>query len=382
MKSDAPAPLRKEDLGWGIAETVRSPLLVLDEAFRVLTANPAFYSTYGVSEGEVVGKPLFEIAGGQWDDPLLHDLLRTVLPEHTEVRDLEVRATLKGLGPRVMLINARQIRVETVKKELILFSLQDVTEREALHEELARYTGRLERSNRDLEDFAHAASHDLQEPLRKISTYVDRLSAKLTDTDVGDDERRYLERMHEAVGRLRKRIDDLLQLSRVARAEPELQRVELGDLVDDVLADLDVAIESAGATVEVEPLPAVDADPSLLRLVFQNLLSNALKFHVEGQAPVVRISAGPAGEGGEDSGVRLMVEDDGIGFDAEYAERIFKPFERLHGARVYEGSGVGLAIVRRIMDHHDGTVSAEPRAEGGSRFILHLPTPSSERIPR
>lgn len=378
MKSDARAPLSKDDLGWAIAETVRSPLLVLDDTLHVLTANPAFYSAYGVSEAGVVGKPFFEIAGGRWDDPVLQDLLRTVLPEHAEVRDLEVCASLKGLGDRVMIVNARQLRVATAEKELILVSIQDVTERKALQNELAGYTRRLERSNRDLQDFAHAASHDLQEPLRKISTYVDRLTAKLTDAAIGEDERRYLQRMQEAVGRLRMRIDDLLQLARVARAEPELRRVELDDVIDEVVQDLEITIEATGATVEAEPLPAVDGDPSLLRLVFQNLLSNSLKFHAEGQAPVVRISAGPTNEAGDDRGTRVVVEDEGIGFEAEYAERIFRPFERLHGARVYGGSGVGLAIVRRIMDHHDGTVSAEPRAEGGARFFLTFATPYSE----
>ena len=361
-------------VGWAVVQTVRSPLLVLDPDLRVLVANRAFCETYGLTEDAVEGALLFEIGGGQWDVPTLHETLQRVLPEDREIRDVEVRTHLAGLGTRVMLANARQVTSqETGDRPLILLSLEDRTKQEALETEIEEQMRLLKRSNRNLEQFAHAASHDLQEPLRKIGTYVHRLRSSLHETSLEEREVRYLDRMDQAVERLRGRIDDLLRLSRISRARPQMAELDLNDLVEPVVDDMGPAVEAADAEIEVGSLPVVVGDPSLLPTVFQNQISNALKFHREGEPPRVRIrEETPSGEGRR-QGVRIVVEDEGIGFEPEYAERIFQPFERLHGVGEYPGSGIGLALCRRVMEHHGGKITAEPREKGGARFVLVFP---------
>lgn len=373
MTSDL-LPQLTGDVGWAVVQTVRSPLLVLDRDLNVLMANRAFHETYAVSEEAIRGRPLFEVGHGRWNVPVLHEALLRILPEDLEIRDVEVRAELEGLGERVMLVDARQVTSEaTGDRDLILVSLEDVSRREALERKVQDYTRRLERSNRDLEQFAHAASHDLQEPLRKIGTYVRRLKSELDEVVLGDREHRYLDRMEDAVGRLRARIDDMLRLSRVGRAEPEMQTVDLNRLVDGVLEEQSLEIEAQGALVEVQELPSLTGDPSLLHTVFQNLVANALKFHREGEPPRIRIASGGP-DASDDGSLRVEVEDRGIGLDAQYAERIFQPFERLHGVAEYAGSGVGLALCRRVMDHHQGRIFAESRDGGGARFVLVFPS--------
>ena len=366
------APKLTDEVGWAVVRTVRSPLLVLDRELRVLTANPAFYATYELAVDEVEGELLFEIGDGQWDVAVLHETLLRVLPEDREIHDVEVRSHLEGVGARVMLVNAREIRSgSSGRQDLILLSLEDVTRREQLQEELRRTLRRLEKSNRDLEQFAHAASHDLQEPLRKIGTYAQRLQSILDGEPLGEKGERYLGRMDQAVARLRRRIDDMLRLSRVSRAELRMEEVDLEEVLDQVLEELEMEVASKEARIGIGDLPVVPGDRSLLHTVFQNLVANALKFHAEDEAPRIDIRPVPAPEDGT---VRIVVEDHGIGFDGQYAERIFQPFERLHGTAEYEGSGVGLALCRRVMEHHGGAIHAEAREGGGARFVIDLPT--------
>ncbi len=358
-----------------IVETVRTPLLVLDEDLVVVTANRAFVEMYGPAAADVVGHGLFGLSQGHWDDSGLRDLLERVLPEQEEVRDFHVRGRIGGLGVRDLVLNARQVRPEGTDRRLILVSMQDITERERYRRELEGRTRRLERSNRDLQDFAHAASHDLQEPLRKIHVYVDHLTSVLDAEALDERSRRYLLRLPGAVERMQTRIDDLLQLARVGRSRPVRARIALDDVVVAVLDDLEVQVRETGAHIEVGKLPTLEADGAQMRVLFQNLVSNALKFHKVGVAPVVRIHETPHAESASDGQVRhdIVVADEGIGFEPEYAERIFGAFQRLHGQSEYEGNGVGLALCRRIADRHGGSITATSRPKEGARFTVTLP---------
>lgn len=365
-----------------ILETVRVPLLVLDAALTVRASNPSFHDTYGLAADEVGGRSLFAIGDGRWDHPELRTLLTRILPERTEIRDLPLRLHLRGLGSREMMVNARRVRDPRAPSEHILLSIEDVTERERYRRRADRYVHGLERSNRDLQDFAHAASHDLQEPLRKIRIYLDRLVETLDPAVLDERTARYLDRLPAAAERMQTRIDDLLQLARLSRGEPVRRTLDLGQVVASVLVDLEVAIREADARVEVDALPEMEADPAQMRILFQNLLANALKFHAPGVPPVVRVRCPPNVDGisaAPDTRV-VVVEDEGIGFEPEYAERIFGAFQRLHGREDYEGSGVGLAICRRIVEQHHGTLVAEGRPGAGARFTITLPTtaPSEE----
>ena len=240
----------------------------------------------------------------------------------------------------------------------------------------------LHRSNAELEQFASIASHDLQEPLRKIRSFATRLEA--TQADAFDDAGRdYLARMTNAAARMQALIEDLLAYARVSSRGEAFQRVDLNRIAAEVIVDLEVAIEEAAAQVEIDDLPTADADPSQMRQLLQNLVSNAIKFRRPGESPVVRIRGldGVAdGDVREDNGetVRFAVEDDGIGFEPQYADRIFSVFQRLHGRTAYEGTGIGLAICMKIAQRHGGTITATGDPGRGARFVISMPKHHAE----
>jgi light-regulated signal transduction histidine kinase (bacteriophytochrome) len=257
---------------------------------------------------------------------------------------------------------------------------EDITERRHAEERLRHYAEQMERSNKELEEFASIASHDLQEPLRKIIAFGQRLQITCGDA-LGDQGRDYLARMRNAAERMRNLIDDLLTLSRVTSMARPFVRVDLAAIARDVVSDLEVQIEQAGADVEVGFLPEIEADPAQMRQLFQNLLSNALKFHRNGVKPHVAICGKivemkdyqlPGVVPGEEA-CRIMVKDDGIGFSAEYAEKIFGLFQRLHGRTEFEGTGIGLAVCRKITDRHGGRIVAKSSEGEGATFIVTLP---------
>ena len=247
---------------------------------------------------------------------------------------------------------------------------RDITERRKAEAALEQTLADLNSRNRELQDFAFIASHDLQEPLRKIRAFSDRLQQRHAAA-LAPEARDYLDRTGQAAARMQTLIDDLLAYSRVARGKPFVS-VALDGVLAAVLEDLEARLESSGGRVESGPLPTVEGDPTQLRQLVQNLLANALKFRSPDRAPLVRISAEPT-RIGDAPGWQLTFADNGIGFEPRYAERIFGPFQRLHGRQEYEGTGIGLAIVRRIIERHRGTIQAEGRPGEGAAFILRIP---------
>lgn len=250
----------------------------------------------------------------------------------------------------------------------------DITERKQAEEQRQRYAVELERSNAELQDFASVASHDLQEPLRKVLAFGDRLrehSGPSLD-ETGQD---YLRRMQGAAGRMSQLIESLLQYSRVTSRAKPFERVDLAQVMFEVVGDLEERLRESGALLRWEVPPIVTADRTQMRQLLQNLLANALKFQPPGQKPEIYLSARKT-EGGE---WEICIRDNGIGFDPEYAERIFRPFQRLHGRQEYAGSGMGLAICRKIALRHAGTLLARSAPGAGSTFVLTLPAPTEER---
>jgi len=241
-------------------------------------------------------------------------------------------------------------------------------------EELQASNLELQRSNEDLERFAYAASHDLSEPLRAVSGMV-QLLARRYEGQLDEDADMYISRAVAASRRMQVLIDDLLVYSRVGHGEVAADAVDCKALVERVIADLRQPIEDACATVTVDGLPAVEGDATQLRQVFQNLISNALKFHGDA-APGIHVSAAPAG--GE---WRFAVTDNGIGIEQRYAERVFEVFKRLHGASSYPGTGMGLAICKRIVERHGGRIWVEPAQGGGSKLQFTLPKSRNETPP-
>lgn len=245
--------------------------------------------------------------------------------------------------------------------------LADSNDRLESSNALLRHAAELSRSNAELEQFASIASHDLQEPLRKVQTFAAQLVATENErlSETGQD---YLRRMSGAAGRMRSLIDDLLMFSRVSTQGRPFVAVDLGEIVEQVLVDLEVSIGDSGAQVVLDELPTVQADPLQMRQLLQNLLGNGLKFRREGVVPEIRVSAQVV-----DHIAELTVQDNGIGFDEQYATRIFRAFERLHGAREYPGTGIGLALCRKIVERHNGTITARGEVGVGAMLTVRLP---------
>jgi signal transduction histidine kinase len=251
---------------------------------------------------------------------------------------------------------------------------------------LRAFAQQLERSNRDLQDFAMVASHDLQEPLRKIRMFGDRLKEECGAT-LPAHGRDYLERMQNAAARGQALIEGLLAYSRVTtKAQPPVP-IALDAVAREVVGDLEGRITAVGGRVEIGRLPTIEADPLQMRQLLQNLIGNALKFHREGESALVRVEARralggevPIGEAGANGEMwTLSVADNGVGFDEKYLDRIFKLFQRLHERGVYDGAGMGLAICRKIVERHNGTITATSTPGRGATFLVTLPAKQPRR---
>lgn len=248
-------------------------------------------------------------------------------------------------------------------------------------QELQIYSEELVRSNRELEDFAFVASHDLQEPLRKIRAFGDRLNTGY-QAELDERGQDFLKRMLNAAERMSMLITDLLAFSRVSTRGKEFESVPLDKVVQSVVDDLELAIEESNAELDIGTLPVVDADKSQMDQLFLNLLSNALKFRKPDTTPKVTIKASTPGQeelegfllSDEFQWVKLTVSDNGIGFDQSFADKVFAPFQRLHGRSEYQGTGIGLAVCRRIVERHNGQIQAQSTPGEGTTFTIIMPS--------
>jgi signal transduction histidine kinase/PAS domain-containing protein len=252
---------------------------------------------------------------------------------------------------------------------------KEIKRREKVESELQENSKNLARSNQELQDFAYVASHDLQEPLRKIQAFGDLLESEYKDS-LGEGVE-YLIRMRSAASRMSILIQDLLAFSRVSTKPQEVQQVDLKSIVKDVVSDLETSISETDGAVVLSDLPSVWADPTHMRQLFQNLIGNALKFHQDGLPPKVIITV--RAQGKNDKFCEIHVTDNGIGFDEKYLDRIFSVFQRLHGREQYEGTGIGLAVCRKIVERYGGSIDAKSKLNSGSTFIIKLPITRKEQ---
>ena len=278
----------------------------------------------------------------------------------------------KDKGPRILHTKKFPVYGSDGKPQYLMGISEDITEQKE-QEGLKIYLKALETSNKEMQDFVFVASHDLQEPLRKIQSFGEFLRTEFKEV-LGETGGDYVERMRSAAQRMQVLINDLLALTRVTTKAQPFVPVDLSEVLQGVLSDLETRIADTKGRVTVEKLPTLAADATQMRQLFQNLIGNALKFQKPGVTPEIRISAEILkGKGRTGDLCRIIVEDNGIGFDNKYADQIFKVFERLHGRDEYAGTGIGLAICRKVVERHGGTIKAEGQPGKGSRFIVELP---------
>jgi PAS domain S-box-containing protein len=338
----APRPLGKGLTGYVLHND--TPLLLSEDDQRRM-AEQGLVEVFGTYSASWLGVPLRTPSGA----------IGVLVVQHYEeagvYAERDVEFLTSAAGQVAVAIERRRAEVALRRSEA----------------ELKMFAAKLEASNRELQDFASVASHDLQEPLRKIQAFGDRLKTKHGDA-LGDGGRDYLERMQNAAGRMQTLINDLLTFSRVTTKAQPFVAVDLREVAEGVISDLEARVERSGGRVELGAMTNLEADPLQMRQLLQNLIGNALKFHRPGAPPLVRVWCETAG-----AHCRVHVADDGIGFDEKYLDRIFTVFQRLHGRHAYEGTGVGLAVCRRIAERHGGSITATSEPGRGSTFVVTLP---------
>jgi PAS domain S-box-containing protein len=416
-----------------IINTVHEPLVVLDADIKVISANRSFYETFKVNPAETEGKLLYDLGNQQWNIPKLRQLLKD-LPESSvfeveeienfrtfEIRDFECPNTMCSaatknkkffedeenlrfsepqktkffedfeiihffptIGEKTLLLNARKIRIDN-HKPLILLAIEDITgyqqmegklesdiSKENVNEqivELKNTIDELKRSNEELEKFAYVASHDLQEPLRTIASFTQLLEHRYKGK-FDEDADEFMDYVVDAAIQMKNQIKGLLEYSRISMKGKEFQPLNIGDVLNQTIYNLKTSIKESNAKITCDELPTVMGDEDQLQRVFQNLISNAIKFKKEDESPKIHISAHQNEKNNE---YVFNVSDNGIGIEEEYVERIFVIFQRLHTRDIYNGTGIGLSIVKRIIEQHGGRIWVESEAGKGSTFYFTIP---------
>jgi PAS domain S-box-containing protein len=355
-----------------------APMAILSfDTARFVYANDAYLQLMGYAPDELIGKTTLEL--GIWDDPDSRERIRERLRAKDRISDCEVRLRTRTGETISALLSIEPMEINGEAHMLTV--TKDITERkraeelvrqarDALEIRVRERTVELEARNAELENFSFITSHDLQEPLRKVRVFGERLRLEYAAA-LGETGRDYLHRMENAAARMQTLIGDLLDYSQVSMGERAFAAADLGELARQAAQDFDHALAQAGGTIEIEALPQAVVDSALMRQLFQNLISNALKYR--GQAPLrVHISGARVTENDRRM-VAISIRDNGIGFDARYNDKIFQPFQRLHGKKAYEGTGIGLAIVRKVVERHGGTVTASSTPGQGACFTITLP---------
>ena len=363
-----------------IVDTVRKPLLILDPALRVRSANRAFYDTFEVSAGETEERLIYELGNGQWDIPALRTLLEDVIPASSVFNDFERTHDFPGIGRRVMLLNARRLQAGH-HGELLVLAIEDVTERRRAEEEVAKAREVAETANRTKSLFLANMSHELRTPLNAILGYSEMLHEDAVEREL-DDFGADLDKISAAGKHLLALINDILDLSKIEAGKMEmfLESFDVAELIGEVASTIQPLVGQNGNTLNMVLSPdlgVIHADQMKVRQGLFNLLSNAVKFTPNGGRATVSCAAAgdaPPGRTLAGSWVRVTVEDTGAGIEAEQLGRIFEPFVQVDSGytRRHEGTGLGLAISLRLARSMGGELSVESAVGEGSRFTLWL----------
>ncbi len=363
MLIDIDAAKRGLDFAEAIVETVREPLVTLDQNLQVLKANRTFYETFRTVREQTEGRLIYDLGNGQWNIPKLRELLENILPAHSTFRDFEVTYEFEHVGRKVMLLNANEIFNPNAQARTILLAIEDVTDRKEAEEALRT-------TNAELQHFAFALTHDLQEPLRMVVNFTELLRQEYAGK-LGDEADRYIAYSVEGALRIEALLKALLAYWEVSeRKHGRLVPVDSGAVLAKALLNLQAAIAQSGAIITSDPLPIVVAEEVLLAQLFQNLISNSIKYRGE-ETPKIHVSAERDGVGWS-----FAVRDNGVGIDPQDSERVFGMFKRLHGSEI-PGAGIGLAICKKVVERQGGRIWVESEAGRGAtfRFTIFPPVP-------
>ena len=403
-----------------IVSTMHEPMLVLGKDLRVKSANKAFYKKFGVTEEQTEGVLLYDLGNKQWDIPALRELLEDIIPKNSQFYNYEVKHTFLNLGEKIMSLNASRVIQKAHREQLILLIIADITEvrrlivekelreRELLRKEVSERKEdklRLEKAvdertqelkeanesledknkellnmNKELEAFTYVSSHDLQEPLRKLQTFAGLILDKEKD-NLSDKGKNYFHLMQHETERMRQLIHDLLAFSRISAAERKFVDIDLNVIIEEVKDALKETILQKGAIIEVADVCKVRIIPFQFRQLIHNLFDNALKYSNPDKPPHIKITS----RNTKYEKLRLKelppqkeychitISDNGIGFEQKFSTKIFELFQKLHGRDEYPGTGIGLAIVKKIVDNHNGIITATSELKKGATFNIYLP---------
>lgn len=389
-----------------IVATLREPIVVLDTNLRIKNINRAFSKKYNIAKEEATGKLIYEIQNHLFDNIPMRAMLEKVLPEKTQLDDYQISVNLLPYGESIMLLNARQVTNETSKEQLILLAIEDITERRIIenrlkilsdgfeakvqertsdlvtsHTELENTIKNLNLANVQLQEYAYVASHDLQEPLRKIQMFISRLLEM--DESISDEALLLLEKISKSSGRMNTLIKDLLAYSYLNNLDVQFVTTDLDIIVKNILVDFELMIEERNVQIKLGKLPTINAISLQMNQLFYNLISNAIKFcKNDGTVSKIEISSRkfsktkikqyPALEQSLEY-YEIIIKDNGIGFNKQYENKIFTIFQRLHNTEVYIGTGIGLSIGKKIVENHKGLIFSKAEENVGAAFHIILP---------
>lgn len=372
----------REALLNSIIENAVDGIITIDKTGIIESLNPAAARLFGYQQEEAVGQNI---------TLLMPEPFHSEHASYMENYHRTGKRKIIGIGREVLgkkkdgsifPIKLSVSEIHYKDRRIYAGIIHDISDMKEAEKRLKAYAKELERSNRELEDFAYVSSHDLQEPLRKIQAFGNYIQDKESEnlTEKGKD---YLSRMLNAASRLQKLINDLLSYSRVSTKARPYESVNLDQVLQAVLSDLEILIQSKDAVVIAHDLATIQADYTQMRQLLQNLISNGLKFGKEDVRSEVIVSGNFYRKKGQqtpyENWFSLSVKDNGIGFDEKYKEKIFSIFQRLEG-RKYEGSGIGLSIVKRIVHRHGGDIEVSSEKGEGTAFIIHLPVQQADTV--
>ena len=332
-----------------------------------LTCNNKFCEIVNYEQEELLKVSIFDITHPD-GIPNMRKMVDDLLTANVQYFSKETQCLRKDGLPVWVKITISPVSLPSGEPLYFILFIEDITKRREIEEMLQSLVKDLADANQNLEDFTRTASHDLQEPLRKIVSFSDRLRNSMGDK-LDSKEKEYFIRLENSSIKMQKLIEDLLRYSRISSLAPKMEPVDLREVVNEVLLDLEVSIERSKGVVEIKHLPKIEADKTQMRQLFQNLISNALKFHNKDEPPKIEIDS----QLNKIGYWEILIRDNGIGMKEEHIKRIFKPFERLHGSSEFPGTGMGLAICLKVVTRHLGRIVVKSSLGKGTLYIVELP---------